>query len=77
MAWNVLLVVSLMGKFAPILQCLVVEDGTLQRPHTQGLAAGTALVELILNNACWLYGKDDEDDKKALLSSSRQRHICY
>ena len=34
-------------KFAPILQCLVVEDGTLQGPHTQGLAACAAMVELI------------------------------
>ena len=53
-------------KFASILQRLVVEDGTFQGPHTQRFAACTALAKLILNNACWLYGKDDDANIKDL-----------
>ena len=53
-------------KFAPFLLRLVVAGGTLQGPHTQGLAACTALVEFTLNNACWSCGKDDDDDNKDL-----------
>ena len=52
-------------KFAPILRRLVVEDGTLMGPNAQGMAACTALTELILEKACLSFGNDcssDDDD---------------
>ncbi|KAA6419595.1 MAG: hypothetical protein FRX49_10520 [Trebouxia sp. A1-2] len=52
-------------KFAPILRRLVVEDGDLKGPNAQGVAACTALTELILEKACLSFGDDyssDHDD---------------
>ncbi len=61
---------SVMGgqicKFAPILRRLVVDEGTLMGPNAQGVAACTALTELVLEKACLSFGNDcsldDEDD---------------
>jgi len=60
---------SVMGgqicKFAPILRRLVVDEGTLMGPNAQGVAACTALTELILEKACLSFGNDcssDDDD---------------
>ena len=39
-------------KFAPILRRLVVDEGTLMGPNAQGVAACTALTELVLEKAC-------------------------
>ena len=49
-------------KFAPILRRLVVEDGTFKGPNAQGVAACTALTELILDAACLSFGDDDSSD---------------
>jgi len=52
-------------NFAPLLQRLVVEDGTLNGPNAQGVVACTALTELILEKACLSFGDDyssDDDD---------------